>query len=45
MNLAAFHWGRRAALERDAVEALAKPKDRDETAPCRSRSRKWWIGA
>ena len=32
MNLAAFHWGRRAALNRDAVEALAKPKaeDRDE---------------
>ena len=32
MNLAAFHWGRRAALDRDAVEALAKPKaeDRDE---------------
>ena len=29
---AAFHWGRRAALDRDAVEALAKPKaeDRDE---------------
>ncbi len=26
MNLAAFHWGRRAALDRDAVEALAKPK-------------------
>jgi indolepyruvate ferredoxin oxidoreductase len=32
MNLAAFHWGRRAALDRDAVEALAKPKaeNRDE---------------
>ena len=32
MNLAAFHWGRRAALDRDAVEALAKPKaeSRDE---------------
>jgi indolepyruvate ferredoxin oxidoreductase len=32
MNMAAFHWGRRAALDRDAVEALAKPKaeDRDE---------------
>ena len=32
MNLAAFHWGRRAALDRDAVEALARPKaeDRDE---------------
>ena len=32
MNLAAFHWGRRAALDRDAVEALAKPtaEDRDE---------------
>src|SRR5689334_1525416 len=26
MNLAAFHWGRRAALDRDAVEALVKPK-------------------
>jgi len=25
MNLAAFHWGRRAALNRDEVEALAKP--------------------
>ena len=25
MNLAAFHWGRRAALDRDAVEALARP--------------------
>ena len=24
--MAAFHWGRRAALDRDAVEALAKPK-------------------
>jgi indolepyruvate ferredoxin oxidoreductase len=32
MNLAAFHWGRRAALDRDAVEALAKPRaeNRDE---------------
>ncbi|MSP45243.1 MAG: indolepyruvate ferredoxin oxidoreductase family protein [Xanthobacteraceae bacterium] len=32
MNLAAFHWGRRAALDRDAVETLAQPKseDRDE---------------
>ena len=32
MNLAAFHWGRRAALDRDAVEALARPaaEDRDE---------------
>ena len=32
MNMAAFHWGRRAALDRDAVEALAKPKaeNRDE---------------
>jgi indolepyruvate ferredoxin oxidoreductase len=31
MNLAAFHWGRRAALDRAAVEALAapKPEDRD----------------
>jgi indolepyruvate ferredoxin oxidoreductase len=29
MNLAAFHWGRRAALDRDAVEALARPKDED----------------
>ncbi|HEY2526607.1 MAG TPA: indolepyruvate ferredoxin oxidoreductase family protein [Xanthobacteraceae bacterium] len=25
MNLAAFHWGRRAALDRAAVEQLAKP--------------------
>jgi indolepyruvate ferredoxin oxidoreductase len=25
MNKAAFHWGRRAAVDRDAVEALAKP--------------------
>jgi indolepyruvate ferredoxin oxidoreductase len=25
MNKAAFHWGRRAALDRDGVEALAKP--------------------
>jgi len=32
MNMAAFHWGRRAALDRDAVEALARPKaeDRDD---------------
>jgi indolepyruvate ferredoxin oxidoreductase len=32
MNLAAFHWGRRAALNRDAVELLAKPtlENRDE---------------
>ena len=32
MNIAAFHWGRRAALDRDAVESLAKPKaeDRDQ---------------
>src|SRR5579863_1547217 len=29
MNKAAFHWGRRAALDRAAVEALAKPKDAD----------------
>ncbi len=29
MNLAAFHWGRRAALDREAVEALAKPKTED----------------
>src|SRR3954452_11568924 len=32
MNLAAFHWGRRAALDRDAVEALAKPKDENRDA-------------
>ncbi len=25
MNIAAFHWGRRAAVDRDAIEALAKP--------------------
>jgi indolepyruvate ferredoxin oxidoreductase len=25
MNKAAFHWGRRAAIDRDQVEALAKP--------------------
>jgi len=25
MNKAAFHWGRRAAVDREAVEALAKP--------------------
>ena len=32
MNLAAFHWGRRAALDRNVVEALAEPKaeNRDE---------------
>ncbi len=29
MNKAAFHWGRRAVLDRAAVEALAKPKDAD----------------
>ena len=32
MNMAAFHWGRQAALDRDAVEALARPtaENRDE---------------
>jgi indolepyruvate ferredoxin oxidoreductase len=32
MNLAAFHWGRRAALNRDSVEALVAPRPgyRDE---------------
>ena len=30
MNIAAFHWGRRAALDRAAVEALARPVTRDE---------------
>ena len=42
MNLAAFHWGRRAALDRDAVEALARPKAETatRTARCRSRSRR-----
>jgi indolepyruvate ferredoxin oxidoreductase len=30
MNLAAFHWGRRAALDRDAVEKLAKPAPAQE---------------
>ena len=29
MNLAAFHWGRRAALDRDAVEALAQARARE----------------
>ena len=29
MNLAAFHWGRRAALDRAAVEALAQARARD----------------
>jgi indolepyruvate ferredoxin oxidoreductase len=29
MNLAAFHWGRRAALDLAAVEALARPAQRD----------------
>jgi indolepyruvate ferredoxin oxidoreductase len=28
MNLAAFHWGRRAALDREAVEALAKSEEK-----------------
>jgi indolepyruvate ferredoxin oxidoreductase len=32
MNLAAFHWGRRAALDRAAVEALAAPKAEDRDA-------------
>jgi indolepyruvate ferredoxin oxidoreductase len=46
MNLAAFHWGRRAALDLAAVEALAKPRPRRATtiAGCRSRSRKRWSG-
>ena len=45
MNLAAFHWGRRAALDRDAVEALAQarsPRTATRTARCRSRSRRRW---
>jgi indolepyruvate ferredoxin oxidoreductase len=29
MNSSAFHWGRRAVLNRAAVETLAKPKDAD----------------
>lgn len=32
MNMAAFHWGRRAALDRAAVEALAKPKAENRDA-------------
>ena len=47
MNLAAFHWGRRAALDRDAVEALAQAqgrRPRREPHACRSRSRRWWSG-
>jgi indolepyruvate ferredoxin oxidoreductase len=30
MNIAAFHWGRRAALDLAAIEALVKPKEVDE---------------
>jgi len=30
MNLAAFHWGRRAAIDRRAVETLAQPAVRDD---------------
>ena len=44
MNLAAFHWGRRAALDLAAVEALAKPapdRARRQPAAVASRSRKW----
>ena len=43
MNLAAFLWGRRAALDRDAVEALARPRPRTatRTARCRRRSTRW----
>ena len=40
MNKAAFHWGRRAALDPAAVEALLKPRPRPAAtrAGCRSRS-------
>ena len=43
MNKAAFHWGRRAVLDRAAVEALAKPAGRRWQATrsiCRNRSKK-----
>ena len=47
MNQAAFRWGRRAALDLAAVEALAKPAARRRTtiAGCRSPSTRWSRGA